>query len=226
MRVSARTEIPQLALLAVMFLLAAWTWPKATDHIPVHWNAVGQVDRYGGKVEGLLLVPLLAVAIYFLLLVLPRFDPGRANYAQFSGTYTLIRFAVLALMAFVYVITILPIHGRAVDVATLVPVAVGALFILLGSVMGKLRPNWFVGIRTPWTLSSKQSWVRTHRVGGWLFILMGLAFIVIAFIRTQWAFMVVMALVLASVVVMTVYSYLVWRNDPEKSSPAGTLPVE
>ena len=132
-KISWRSEVPQWLAMAAMFAAAAWTWRGAPERVPVHWNLAGQVDRYGGKVEGLLFVPLLTIAIYALLIVLPRFDPGRANYARFAGAYTVIRIAVVTVMALIYGVTILSILGRPVDVATWVPLLVGAMFVLLGS---------------------------------------------------------------------------------------------
>ena len=207
-----------------MFLLAAITWPTAPDRIPVHWNVYGQVDRYGGKVEGLLVIPLLTLGIYFLLLFMPRIDPGRANYQRFAGAYSIIRIATTALLAVIYGVTNLSIRGYRIDMSIVVSLAVGAILIVIGNLMGKIRPNWFVGIRTPWTISSKVSWTKTHRLGGWLFIVMGLAFIAAGIARSPWTFIAAAAIAIGSVIWMLVYSYLVWRDDPDKLPPAGTLP--
>lgn len=223
-RISWKTEWPNWVLIAGMFILAAITWPSAPDRIPVHWNVYGQVDRYGGKVEGLLMLPLLSLGIYILMLFLPRIDPGRANYQRFAGAYSTIRVAVTALMAVICGVTNLWIRGYQVDMSLVVSLAVGALLIVIGNLMGKIRPNWFVGIRTPWTLSSKLSWTKTHRLGGWLFIVMGLAFIAAGIARSPWAFIAAAAIAIGSAVWMFVYSYLVWRDDPDKLPPAGTLP--
>lgn len=87
MRTNWRTEWPHWAMLAAMFLLAAVTWRSAPDRLPVHWGLGGEVDRYGGRFEGLLGLPTLALGLYLLLRWLPRIDPGRANYAQFAGAY-------------------------------------------------------------------------------------------------------------------------------------------
>ena len=87
MRASLRTELPHLAVIAAMFVLAAATWSAAPDRIPVHWDLAGRVNRCGGKFEGLLLMPLLTLGIYLLFLVAPRFDLGRANYARFWRPY-------------------------------------------------------------------------------------------------------------------------------------------
>jgi uncharacterized membrane protein len=224
MKFSWRTELPQWALIAGMFFLAAITWSWAPERIPVHWNLAGQVDRYGGKVEGLLMPPLLALGIYVGMLLLPRIDPGHKNYAVFRGAYATIRVALLTLLAGLYGVTHLVLRGYAADVGTIVPLAVGGLLVILGNLMGKIRPNWFVGVRTPWTLSSKESWVKTHRLAGWLFVVGGLALMVTSILHATWAAAACVGLLLVFVVITYVYSYLAWRDDPDKIPPAGTLP--
>jgi uncharacterized membrane protein len=102
--------------------------------------------------------------------------------------------------------------------------AMGALFIVLGNFMGKIRPNWFVGVRTPWTLSSKLSWDKTHRLAGWLFVLMGALFVLLALVPTGWMFAVTMTIDAICLIWMIVYSYLVYRRDPHRTSPAATSP--
>jgi immunity protein, SdpI family len=226
MRFTWRTEWPLWVLLAGMFLLAAITWSGAPDRIPTHWGMNGEVNGYAGKFEGLLVLPLMALGIYLLLLVMPRFDPGRANYAHFAGVYLLFRFGVLVFLGLVYGIIHLWIRGYRPPVSVLVPIFLGALFLLLGSVMGKIRPNWFIGIRTPWTLSSKLSWSRTHRVAGWVFMLEGVCLIMAGVLRSNVALIATLAVGGAGMVGTIVYSYLLWRDDPDRIPPAGTLPAE
>lgn len=227
MKTDWRVEAPQIAMLVGMFGLALVTWPIAPEQIPVHWNAAGEVDRYGGKFEGLLLMPLIATALYLLLRFSPRIDPGRANYAQFANTYALIRVGSLVLIVALYGVLHMWIRGREVNMSAVVSILVGALFVLFGASMGKLRPNWFVGIRTPWTLSSKTSWVRTHRVGGWLFVVLGLMLMVLLPLTDQRLVFPVLAVGAACVALWSlIYSYIVWRNDPDKVPPAGTTPAE
>lgn len=226
MKIAWKIEVPQWIILAAMFAAAAIAWPNAPDRIPVHWNINGQVDRYGGKFEGLLLMPLFALGVYVLMLVLPRIDPGRANYARFSGAYRAIRIAILALFAVFDGVVQMWVWTGHVDIALIAPLAMGVASVFLGALLGKIRPNWFVGIRTPWTLSSKVSWVRTHRAGGWLFMLVGLATIVATFISPRIAFWALIGGLVGGTVALVVYSYLLWRQDPEKIPPAGTLPAD
>ncbi len=216
MRITWRTEWPNLAVLVGMFLAAAAMWTSTPDRFPVHWNFQGQVDRYGGKVEGLLLLPAITLGIYLLLVFLPRLDPARANYAYFSGAYAAIRIVFTVAMALLYAVMLLSAKGYPVDMGLIAPMIVGGILIVIGNYMGKIRPNWFVGIRTPWTMTSRQSWVKTHRLGGWLFIVSGLVLILAGAVRTPWAMIVMGAWFAVFVVWMFAYSYLVWRSDPDR----------
>jgi uncharacterized membrane protein len=225
MKRSWRIELVQLLPIAAMFLVAALCWSHASDRIPVHWNWRGEVDRYGGKFEGLLLLPLVSVALYLLLLVLPLFDPGKANYRTFAGAYNLIRLTITLFLSAIYAVGVLVSLGYHVDMNTAIGLALGVLFIVLGNVMGKIRPNWFVGVRTPWTLSSKLSWTKTHRLAGWLFIVMGLLAVVWAILQNAWMLGVMITVDIACGISLVVYSYLVYRKDPARMSPADTQPA-
>jgi uncharacterized membrane protein len=217
-----RIELALLALIAWMFAAALVVWPSAPPEIPVHWNASGQVDRYGGKFEGLLLLPLMALGIYLLMRYLPNIDPGRVNYARFGGAYTAIRAGVLVLMAGIYGMVIAWVLNAPVDMSRAVPVAVGALFVLFGSVLGQVKPNWFVGIRTPWTLSSTESWARTHRLGGRFFIALGVLFAVTGLFKLGSFGLLILGASIAAVAALAVYSYFVWRADPgRRTTPDG-----
>jgi uncharacterized membrane protein len=179
---------------------------------------------YGGKFEGLFVVPIVAAGIYLLLIALPHFDPGRANYASFRSAYAVIRLSILLLMAVIYSCILLATFGYSNDVGMIVPIGVGILFIVLGNVMPKIRPNWFVGVRTPWTLSSRHSWNKTHRLAGWLFVFMGIVLGACGFVQNLWMMGVAVTVILGSVIWMVVYSYVIWRNDPERLSPEAISP--
>ncbi|HEY6565141.1 MAG TPA: SdpI family protein, partial [Pirellulaceae bacterium] len=101
---------------------------------------------------------------------------------------------------------------------------VGLLLMVFGNVMGKIRPNWFVGVRTPWTLSSKLSWTKTHRLAGWLFIGIGVLIAATGMTRSRWLLIGTLCGSGAALLGVVVYSYLVYRADPERTTPAGTSP--
>jgi uncharacterized membrane protein len=224
MKLSLRSEIPQLVLIAAMFVLATWAWARLPAQIPTHWNLQGEVDGRGNKFVGLLVLPLTVLGVYLLLILLPFFDPGRANYRNFAKTYNLLRLGFVAFMAMFYAATVAAAFGRHIDITSVAFLGTAVLLFVIGNVMGKIRPNWFVGVRTPWTLSSKLSWDKTHRLAGWLFLLMGAGFAVVAFVHNTWTFAAMMALDAVCLVWMVVYSYLVYRSDPHPVPPAGTSP--
>ncbi len=206
-----------------MFLIAAITWVHAPDRVPTHWGANGEVNGYGGKFEGILLIPLVAVAIYLLFLLIPKIDPARANYARFAGAYTVLRFTLLLFLTLIYFVVHLAIRGNRVPIETLIPLFVGGLFLVTGGVLRRLHPNWFVGIRTPWTLSSKRAWAETHRVGGWVFTAAGFVLILAGALRSTAVLIAAIALTGVGMLGTVVYSYFVWRDDPDRTPPPGTL---
>lgn len=226
MKTTWSTELPQVGLIVLMVLLVVVTWPWAPDRIAVRWDFQGEVTRYGGRAEGLLFLPALALLVYLFLLVLPRIDPGHANYERFSGSYNVIRFTLLSLMAIAYGVVHVWIRGYPIDVSAAGLLLVGVMLVVFGFVTDKIRPNWFIGIRTPWTLTSQESWTRTHNVGGRLFIVLGLWTLLLAVERTVWALAVWVALLAGTIVGLFVYSYLVWRADHRRLPPTGTVLTE
>ena len=225
MKVRWRSEWVQFVIIAAMFAVAAVTWTSVPDWVPVHWNGRGQIDQYGPKAVGLLALPLMALAAELILLLIPWIDPGRENYEQFYGAYAVLRFAIVVFVAVVYGLMQLIFHGREVNMPQTVNVLLGALFIVLGNLLGKVRPNWFVGIRTPWTLSSKLSWDKTHRLGGWLFIAAGVVTLLGALMPFPINMGAPAVAAIGLAVVLVIYSYFIWRRDPDKIPPAGTLPA-
>lgn len=225
MRRSWKTELPHLAIIAGLFGWSALLWPSAPETLPVHFDLSGNVDRMGGKLEGLFAIPITALALYLVLRFLPRLDPARENYASFAGAYSVMRLAILVMLALVDLAILLPVAGVPVNQAAAIRLLVGGLFVVLGTVMGKIRPNWFVGIRTPWTLGSKESWVRTHRLGGWVFILSGLAFLISLPFPPEPAMFVSFGILVLGLVWIVVYSYLVWRGNPVRYAAIQSRPA-
>lgn len=223
---SWRREAPMLAIILGMFVASALAWSHVEAPVPIHWNASGEVDGYGGRFESLLLLPLIVLGLYGLLLVLPKADPARANYESFAGAYAWIRLGVTAFMAVIHGFVIATALGAGIDLFLVFPIAVGALFLLLGNVMGKMRPNFFAGIRTPWTLASTKSWNATHRRGGWVFIAAGIGFLLMAVIRQPWFLWVVLGGLLVGIAWLTFTSWQVWRADPDRVPVTGTRPAE
>lgn len=167
----------------------------------------------------MLLLPLLTLGAYLLMLFVPRIDPRRASYALFKGAYGVFRLSMVVFLALVHGLILLWVRGIELDGAVVVPIMIGGLLVVIGNLLGKIRPNWFVDVKTPWTLSSKRSWIKTHRMAGWMFVLLGLAFVGLGLAGPAgqvWTFAMLVVAPVGSVLWLFVYSYLVWRSDPAK----------
>lgn len=195
-----------LMLAPLVFVL--FNWKSFPDKVPTHWNIEGEVDRYSGK-WGLFIGPGLSFAIYFLLLFLPRFDPRKKNYDLFSGTYWIIRIIVAAILALLGMVTALASLGMQINVALIVETAIVCMFLLLGNQMGRIRPNYFVGIRTPWTLSNEEVWMKTHRLAGRIWVFLSLLMLPVGFlVSIKIMFILFIVYIVVLVAVPLVYS---WR---------------
>jgi len=224
MKLSLRTELPHWLVIAAMFIAAAVCWPHAPERMPTHWNLAGEVNGYGGKFTGLLLLPLTSLGVYFLMLLLPLIDPGRRNYQNFATAFNVIRFTITLLFAAMYAVLVVAGLGGKVNVTEIISLLIAAMLVVIGNFLGKVRPNWFVGVRTPWTLSSKMSWNKTHRLAGWLFMVMGLLLAAAGILQAAWMFILMLTVNGLFLVWLVIYSYLVYRRDPDRTSPAGVSP--
>ncbi len=173
-RISWGTEILPVLIVAGAVVLGIYFYAHFPDKVAGHWNFAGVVDRYTGRAEGAFGMPILLVIMYLLFLVLPVIDPKKERYEEFERYYRVFETAILSALLVIYLAMGLFNLGYPVNIGNVVSGCVGLLFIILGNFMGKIKNNWFVGIKTPWTLSSENVWNKTHRMGGRLFIIYGL----------------------------------------------------
>jgi len=202
----------------VMLAITAWAWGQipADAQIPIHWGPSGEANGYASKEVGLLLLPALTLGIGALLAWIPGIDPRQSNILRSQPAYRAITYAVLLFMLVMQVAIVLTATGRDVDMARIVSVGVGVLFVVIGNYLGKTRSSWFFGIRTPWTLSSERSWARTHRLGGYLFLAFGLVMIIVGLVDPALLIWVLIPGLVVVVGVPVVYSYYIWRDDPDR----------
>lgn len=210
-----------ISAVAASLAFAIVSYPRLPHRVPVHWNANFEVDSYGPR-AWVFVFPLAALIVFPLLAyALPRFDPRRRNYAKFGTTYWFVWNAIMGFLAAFEVIIVGAALGWEVRMPVLVPLLIGALLIVLGNVMGRVRPNWFVGIRTPWTLSSDEVWRKTHRLGAKTMIAGGAIVLLSAVLPTGWPKVVPLIVAVAFATgVPLVYSYLEWRRLGRPEHPA------
>jgi uncharacterized membrane protein len=164
-----RKWIPYLLIIAAV-VASIVVYPRMPERVPTHWNMAGEVDGWSSRFFAAWLSPVMMAVMLVILRALPHIDPRRANYAKFSGMYEALIMVTMAFMLGIHLMLLSLATGSQVPVARVIPAAVGVFFMIIGAMLPRAHPNWFVGIRTPWTLTSDASWQKTHRLGGALFI--------------------------------------------------------
>lgn len=207
------------AIILGMLALSLWSWVNIPERpIPVHFDIEGRPDAYGSKFEGLMALPLVAVACNLLFVFLPRIEPRAQNLLRSSKAYSAIWIATITFLAVIYGGAIAVVLGQSAKLpGTIVQIAVGLLLMVMGNYMGKIRSNFFFGIRTPWTLSSEKSWHKSHRLGGWLLFGLGVGCTAVAIAGNSVLFLwLTLGGIGGITLTLVLYSYLIWKDDPEK----------
>ncbi len=195
-----------------------WQSPAGIE-IPLHWGIDGTPDRYGPAWEGLFMPPAVMAMVLGIFSVLKWMEPRQENLEKSSKARGGIALAVVLMMLIIQAGTIGFVLGSDVPMVRLVFFAMGLMFMLMGNFLGKTRSNFFIGIRTPWTLSSDEVWRKTHRMGGKLFMAVGAVMAGIAWLVAQsnLAFVLIICVVPA-VLIPAVYSWWLWRQENIASS--------
>ena len=179
-----------------------------------HWNENDQVDGYMSKFWGVYMMPLVTLGLFLLFLLIPNIDPLKANIAQFRGTFNLFITVIIAFMAYVYVLTLRWNLGYTdLGIGQAMLPAMGLLFIVIGSMLRKAKRNWFIGIRTPWTLSSDSVWDEVHRLGGILFMFSGVIAVIGGFFGGMVAFWSIMIPIFGTSIFLVGYSYVLYQRE-------------
>ena len=204
-----------LALFAGSFLFSAAVYLWLPDQIPSHWNLAGEVDSTMSKTWGAFMMPLIMLGLYGVFRVIPAVSPKGYGIDAANSGFVGIRVAVFALFALLNLLILLAALGVPIAMGSAVSMAVGGLLAVLGWFLDRLPRNFYVGIRTPWTIVDEDNWTRTHRLGKWLFMAAGLVMVVGGIMGAN-AFVIVAAALAAGLVPM-VYSYLIYRQGPGKA---------
>lgn len=210
----------EAALLVVPFLALVLCWGRIPDRVPVHWNAAGEIDGWASKGPGLLLAPLLAVGIVALLHFLPWMDPklrrSGGDQGRMGVALPAMRLATVGLMNLIFFLQLAVSLGQKLDVGRIVVMATLVVFAVVGNFLGNLRPNYFAGIRTPWTLEYPETWRATHRLGGRLMCFGALILLIVQFAVPREAFVWIFV---AAVLALLVWSfYYSWRHASQHGS--------
>lgn len=200
-------------IILIPFIVIYYFWNDLPENMPMHWNFAGEVDRWGSKNGEFIFMPFINIIMYFLFLILPKIDPKRRNYSLFSGAYYTIRLLLHLLISSLLIVTVAYCLNYKVDIASFVIYGLLIMFTLMGNVLGNVRFNYTLGIRSPWTLASEEVWRKTHRMASRLWVAASLisifAGILLGGEMIKYIFIANTALIS---IVPVVYSYIVFKK--------------
>ena len=206
-----------IGIIILSFFVSAYFYPQMPDRVASHWNTQGEVDGYMSKGWGLFFMPLMLVGLFLLFLLIPKIDPLKENINKFRKYFDGFIILLMLFLFYIYLLTILWNIGFRFDMGQLMIPALGVLFYYCGILIENAKRNWFIGIRTPWTMSSETVWDKTHKIGGRLFKVAGvIAFFGIFFPKLSILF--VMTPVLLVTLYTLIYSYFEYQKEMNTSS--------
>lgn len=211
LRPSFKTEALPIIFVALGFVLSFYFYAHFPERVVTHWGINGEPNGWSSRGFAAFFFPVLNLGIYLLLLFLPLADPKKKNYETFRRAYHWIKTTLVIFMSLIYLSVGLSALGWPIAINQVVPIGIGALFIIIGLSIRRIKQNWFLGIRTPWALSSETVWQKTHRFGGWAFALGGVFFIFTGFLPQAIGFLIIFIFLMLATTVL--YSYLVYRQE-------------
>lgn len=202
-----------LGLIVLCILAGIAVYPQLPERVASHWNAAGQVDGYMPRFWGVAIFPLTLVAVFVILSLIPVIDPMKANIARFERYYAGFTVTIMAYLAYAYGLTLARNLGVRFDLMPALVPAIAVLTFAAGVMMEHAEQNWFIGIRTPWTLSSQTVWKKTHLLGGRLFKIAGVATLAGILLPSTWAWVWILGVLAAASSYPIVYSYVEYRKE-------------
>lgn len=202
-----RTRVISAGIILLSFFIGIVSYSYMPDMMPMHWNAQGEIDGYMGKLWGLFMSPMISLGLFALFLVIPKLDPRRSNLESFKEYYQGIILVIVGFLFYVYILTILSAIGYKFNMVQAMSISFAVLFYYIGIVLKKTKSNFFVGIKTPWTLSDEKVWEKTHDLGGKLFKISGIIAFFGALFKEVAIFLMIIPIIVASIFIY-IYSYL------------------
>lgn len=226
----SRHDVFELFLIVVSFLIAAGLYSRLPQNVPTHWDIHGVANGFTPKPWGAFLGPMILVVLFIVLAVLPLISPRGFRMTGFKSVFRIIRTAIISFLFIITTASLLAAAGFPLPIGRIVTCSIGLLLAVLGNYMGKLTRNFFVGIRTPWTLASDEVWLRTHRLGGVTFTALGIFLIVLGILNSSMTWM--LPAIIVATVIPVVYSFVLYRRmeglkdepPPQNEDQAPLLP--
>lgn len=209
---SLQKELPIIAVVLLPFIYLAYIWNTLPAEVPLHWNIQGEIDRYGDKTELLLIPFLLPLLTYIIFLVVPKIDP-KDKLKKMGNKYRSIKILLTVFMSLLALFIIYASKNQSLSNPNYMILFIGVLYIILGNYFKTIRSNYFIGIRTPWTLENETVWKETHKMAGKLWFLGGLIVVLGSIILDKSSnFYLFITLTLIISLIPVIYSYFKFQE--------------
>lgn len=208
MKSNFQKEIPLIIIVLLPFLYLAYVWNTLPDKVPLHWNVEGEIDRYGDKSELILIPILLPLLVYILFTIIPKIDPkGKIKYM--GNKYNTLKTLLTLFMSVIALIIIYIAQHENLYNPNYIILLIGLLFAVLGNYFKTLRTNYFIGIKTPWTLENETVWKDTHKLAGKMWLIGGILIILASLLLNERANLTLFAIITVVITLIpVVFSYL------------------
>jgi uncharacterized membrane protein len=213
-------QLAAIGIVLLSFIIAFYCYPQMPEKMASHWDAQGNVNGYMSKLEGVFLMPIISIILVAFLFVLPLIDPLKANIEQFRGHYENFVALLTVFMLYIYLLTLAWNQGMTFGMTSALAPAFGVLFFYTGIMLEHAKQNWFMGIRTPWTMSSESVWDKTHKIGAKLFKAGGIIAIFGALLP-DYGILLIIVPVIGAAVYLTIYSYLEYKKEQREKEISG-----
>ena len=209
-----KTTLILVSLIVLASIIAGLAvYSQLPDQMASHWNANDEVDGYTTKFWGVFMLPMISAGLLMLFMLIPSIDPLKENIAEFREIFNAFILVIELFLTYVWGLTIFwNLSPDSFEMGSAILPAMGLLFIFVGYMIRSAKRNWFIGIRTPWTLSSDYVWEETHRLGSTLFIISGIIAILSVFFGVYIVWFILLP-VLSSTAFLYIYSYTLYQNE-------------
>ncbi len=207
-----KNKIIILGIISLSFIIAIYIYPQMPEKMASHWNIQGEVDSYMSKFWSLFLMPIISIGLFFLFILIPKIDPLKENIKKFRKYFDGFIVLIMIFLFYVYLLTIFWNIGIRFNMTQFMMPALGILFYYCGILVENAKRNWFIGIRTPWTLSSEKVWNKTHKIGGKLFKATGIIALGGIFLP-KYAVLFLTIPIISVAVYTIIYSYFEYQKE-------------
>ncbi|GAA4805722.1 SdpI family protein [Litoribaculum gwangyangense] len=179
-----KKELPLIVIVLIPFIYLSYIWNSLPDTVPVHWNFKGEIDGWGKKSTLILIIFLIPVLNYIIFSVVPLIDPKKKLQTMGNKFYNL-KFLMVLFMSGLALFILYSVKEQSITNPSIIILAIGLLYMLLGNYMKTIKANYFIGIRTPWTLENETVWKNTHHLSGKLWFIGGLIIVISSLIASK-----------------------------------------